>query len=139
MEHKATIVSQPDVKLVACRAAAFPAGIQDSWNQLESKLTTLRGRRFYGLTFWEVDHLVYYAALKPLDESEIILLGFPVMTLKGGEYARIKLMDWPEHADEIAPIFDKLMQEYKKDPEGPTVEYYRSQSELHLMIPRQRN
>jgi hypothetical protein len=44
-------------------------------------------------------------------------------------------MDWNNHADEIGPIFDELMGTYKKDPSGPTVEFYRSQSELHLMIP----
>ena len=56
------------------------------------------------------------------------------MKLKAGKYARVKFMDWNQHADEIDPIFDELMKEYKRDPNGPTVEFYRSQSELHLMI-----
>ena len=138
MEHKATVVQQPDVQLVVCRATEFPAGIRESWEQLESRLNSLRGRKFYGLTFFEDGHLVYYAGLQPLDENEIASLGFPVMTLKGGEYARVKLMDWNDHADEIGPIFDELMEQYPKDPDGPTVEFYRSQTELHLMIPLQK-
>jgi hypothetical protein len=52
---------------------------------------------------------------------------------------RTKLTDWNNHADEIGPIFDELMETYKKDPAGPTVEFYRSQSELHLMIPLAQN
>ncbi len=44
-------------------------------------------------------------------------------------------MDWNRHADEIPQIFEELMNEYKKDPQGATVEFYRSQTELHLMVP----
>jgi hypothetical protein len=47
-------------------------------------------------------HKVYYAGLQPLDEQEIRSLGFPTMTLKGGTYARVKLMDWNDHADRSA-------------------------------------
>jgi hypothetical protein len=133
------MVNQPDVELIVCRAAEFPAGIKDSWERLESKLASLKGRKFYGLTRFEEGHLVYYAGLQPVDEGESEALGFPTMTLKGGKYARVKLMDWNNHADEIGPIFDELMETYKKDPNGPTVEFYCSHTELHLMIPLAEN
>ena len=139
MERRATIVEQSDIELVVCRADEFPTGIKDSWERIESKLASLKGRKFYGLTFWQDDHLVYYAGLQPLDEVEIRDLGFPTMTLKGGKYARVKLMDWGNHVNEIGGIFDELMEEYQKDPGGPTVEFYRSQTELHLMIPLAQN
>lgn len=135
MEHKASIINQPDIELVVCRAKEFPAGIKDSWERLESKLASLKGRKFYGLTYFEEGQLVYYAGLQPMSHEEIQVLGFPTMMLKGGKYARVKLMDWNSHADEIGPIFDELMETYKKDPSGPTVEFYRSHTELHLMIP----
>jgi hypothetical protein len=135
MKHSITVVNQPDIELVVCRANEFPAGIKHSWERLESKLPSLKGRTFYGLTFFEDGHLVYYAGLQPVDTAEVAALGFPTMKLKGGKYARVKLMDWTQHADEIGSIFDELMEAYKKDPDGPTVEFYRSQSELHLMIP----
>lgn len=135
MKHNATIVIQADTKLIVCHATEFPAGIKDSWDRLESKLASLKGRKFYGLTYFKDGELIYYAGLEPLDENEVASLGFPTMMLKGGKYARVKLMDWNNHADEISDIFGELMEEYQKDPTGPTVEFYRSQSELHLMIP----
>ena len=135
MKHNVTIVDQPDIELVVCRAIGFPVGIRDAWTKLESKLASLKGRKFYGLTFMENSHLVYYAGLKPLNKGEAAALGFPILTLKGGKYARVKLMDWNNHADQIGEIFNQLMETYKKDPDGPTVEFYRSQSELQLMIP----
>jgi hypothetical protein len=135
MAHKVTIIEQPDIELIVCRASEFPAGIKDSWQRLESKLASLKGRRFYGLTFFEGGRLVYYAGLQPVNDEEVASLGFPTMRLKGGKYARVKLQDWNNHTDEIGPIFDGLMEEYEKDPGGPTVEFYRSHSELYLMIP----
>ncbi len=87
----------------------------------------------------EDGQLVYYAGLEHLDDGEISALGFPTMTLKGGKYARVKLMDWNNHTDQIGEIIDELMENYKKDPNGPSVEFYRSQSELHLMIPLSEN
>ena len=121
--------------MIVCRANEFPAGIKDSWERLESKLASLKGRKFYGLTYVEDGQLVYYAGLEPVDTKEIKALGLPTRTLKDGKYARVKLLDWNHHADEISGIFDELTAKYKKDPSGPTVEFYRSQHELHLMIP----
>jgi hypothetical protein len=135
MKQNVTLLNLPDIQLVVCRATVFPAGIKAAWDQLESKLPSLRGRKFYGLTFREDEHLVYYAGLEPLDENEISRLGFPTMILRGGKYARVKLLDWTKHADQISGIFDELMEQFKKDRAGPTIEFYRSQSELHLMIP----
>lgn len=135
MKQQVTIINLPDTQLVVCRAAEFPVGIKAAWDQLESKLPSLRGRKFYGLTFREDEGLVYYAGLEPLDAEEIARLGFPTKTLRGGKYARVKLLDWTKHADEIGEIFGELMDQFEKDPAGPTVEFYRSQSELHLMIP----
>ncbi|MGE5373611.1 MAG: hypothetical protein ACM3XO_01045 [Bacteroidota bacterium] len=111
MEHKITIISQPDVQLVVCRASEFPAGIKDAWDRLEAKLASLKGRKFYGLTFFEEGQLVYYAGLESKDEHEIASLGFPTIILKGGDYARVRLMDWTSHTDEISPIFGDLMEQ----------------------------
>ncbi len=135
MSHHVSVVDLPDMRLVISRAAVFPDDIKGAWQRLESKLDSLKGRKFYGLTYMEESGLAYYAALEPLDEAEVAALGYPTRVLKGGKYARVKLPDWEQHADEIGPILQELMQRYHKDPEGPSVEFYRSQAELLLMIP----
>ena len=135
MKQNITLLNLPDIQLVVCRATEFPAGIKAAWDKLESKLASLRGRKFYGLTFREDGQMIYYASLEPQDEDEIARLGFSTITLRGGKYGRVKLLDWTKHADEIGELFGELMEQFKKDPTGPTVEFYRSQSELHLMIP----
>lgn len=139
MPYKATIVELPDVNLVVSRADSFPEGIEAAWNTLESKLTSLKGRKFYGLTVCEGDGLAYFAGVEAADDEEVARLGLTTMAIKGGRYAKAKLTDWQNHKDEIGRTFDRLMQDYDMDPNGASVEFYRSQSELHLLIPLARH
>ncbi len=80
MKNKPTFINQPDIQLVVCRANEFPAGIKDAWRRLEGKLSSRRGRKFYGLTYFENGQLIYYAGLEPRDKVEIAALGFPTLT-----------------------------------------------------------
>ncbi|MBE0431254.1 MAG: GyrI-like domain-containing protein [Dehalococcoidia bacterium] len=135
MTCKATIVDLPDIQLMVSRAEEFPGGIKGAWDTLESRLASLKGRKFYGLTLCEGPQLAYFAGVVPVSDEEVSSLGLPTMIIKGGKYARAKLFDWSDHTDEIGKVFDELMREFRMDPNGHSVEYYRSQSELHLLIP----
>ncbi|MBC7257627.1 MAG: GyrI-like domain-containing protein [Chloroflexi bacterium] len=135
MNYRATVVTMPALLLAVCRAHTFPEGIKDAWNRLEAAKPSLKGRRFYGLTVCEGDKLAYYAAVEVTHDEEAAALGFPVLRVKGGPCARVKLRDWPKHVDEIGDIFADLMRRFTMAPDAPTVEYYRSQSELHLLLP----
>lgn len=135
MEYKATLVDMPDLLLAACRAESFPDGIKDAWERLEARMPSLKGRRFYGLTTCEGGGLMYYAAVQVASEEEAAALGFPMIHVKGGRCARVKVMDWPNRVEEIGAIFAELMRNYPMAPNAPTLEYYRSHSELHLLVP----
>lgn len=135
MAYKATIVDLPDLKLMVVRADEFPSGLQAAWDGLESRLSSLKGRKFYGVSRYEGSQMAYFAGVVPVSDQEVQALGLPTMTIKGGKYARAKLLDWHNHTSEIKQIFDKLTQEFPMDPDGWALEYYRSQSELHLLIP----
>jgi hypothetical protein len=135
MACKAATVDMPEVKLMVSRADEFPGGIKAAWDRLESKLPSLKGRRFYGLTVCEGSGLAYFAGVEIVSDQEAPSLGFPTMMIKGGRYARAKLLDWSDHTDKIGEIFGELMRDFPMDPNGPSVEFYRSQSELHLLIP----
>ncbi len=135
MPYKATIIDLPDIRLIVSRADEFPSGVQAAWDRLESKLSSLRGRKFYGVSRCEGSQLAYFAGVVPTGEGEVQALGLPTMTIKGGKYARAKLLDWTNHKDQIGQIFGELMRDFPMDPDGYALEYYRSQSELHLLIP----
>ena len=135
MPYKATIVDFPDLRLMVTRADEFPSGIKAAWGRLESKLSWLKGRKFYGASRYEGSQMAYFAGVVPASEEEVKALGLPTMMIKGGKYARAKLLDWPNNADKIGQIFSELMRDFPMDPNGWALEYYRSQSELHLLIP----
>lgn len=134
MDYPATIVDQPARQLAVVRAETFPDGIGAAWKDLESRLASLKGRRFYGVTELHQGSLVYYAGLEPKDGDEVVALGLPTMEVPGGRYARVKLMDWMEKSSEIPGIFGQLFRDHETHPLNIAVEYYRSNSEVHLMV-----
>lgn len=135
MAYTATIVDLPDLRLMVVRADEFPSGIKTAWDKLESRLPSLKGRKFYAVSRDEGSQVAYFAGVVPVSDEEITALGFPTMMIKGGKYARAKLLDWSNHTEKIGQIFGELMRDFPMDPDGWALEYYRSQSELHLLIP----
>ncbi len=136
MDLKVTTVQIPDLRLAVVRAERDrEPEIKAAWQNLESKLSSLKGRKFYGVCCEEKSGAVYYAGLEPIDVKEIESLGLPTLTVKGGKYARAKLSDWHNHTDQIGPILDDLRKTFPTDPTRPVLEHYRSHSELHLLAP----
>jgi predicted transcriptional regulator YdeE len=135
MPYKATIVDLPDLRLMAVRADEFPSGVKAAWDKLESNLPSLKGRKFYGASRYEGSQMVYFAGVEVVSDAEVTAFGLPTIMVKGGKYARIKLLDWPKHTDEIGQIFGELTQHFAMARNGWALEYYRSQSELHLLVP----
>jgi hypothetical protein len=135
MPYKATIVDLPDLRLMVVRADQFPGGIQATWDKLESRLPSRRGRKFYGVSRYEGLQMAYFAGVEPTNDEEVAALGLRTMVVKCGKYARVKLLDWPHNTDKIGQIFDELIRDFQVAPNGSSLEYYRSQSELHLLVP----
>jgi hypothetical protein len=120
-----------DIQVIYVSAEGGPAGAHAAFDRLESFLPSLRGRKFYG-TFHGGE---YRACVAQEDQDSPADWGLPTWTIPGGPYAREKLKNWPEHVSEIGTVFDQLAQEHPGDPDRPRVEYYRSQDELHLLLP----
>jgi len=82
----------PDLSLVVVRADHDrEREIKAAWRSLESRLTSLKGRKFYGVCCKEVSGTVYYAGVEPLNAEEIQMLGLNTLMVKGGKYVRAHL------------------------------------------------
>jgi hypothetical protein len=103
----------------------------DAFQRLEAKLTSLKGRRFYGAVVGEE----YRACVAIAHDDDVDALPHPAWTLPGGRYARSKIADWEEHRDQIGPALQTLRRRPDFDPTRPCIEYYRSRRELLLMAP----
>ena len=135
---KATIIFQPALRLITSRSRQFPEGNRAAFLDLESRLETLQGRKFYGLVWESKDSLDYFAGLVPAsseEESRFQAEGFEVTEIAPGPCARFKLRDWISKTDQIGSIMGALISEFGYDSSRPQLEFYRSQRELHLLLP----
>ena len=136
MTSKPTTIQMPDLHLVVVRAEHDrEPEIKTAWRTLESRLSSLKGRKFYGVCCNESSRTVYYAGLVPLDETEIEQLGLSTFEVKAARYVRVKLSDWHQHTDQIPAIFDDLERNFPTDSSRPVLEHYRSHTELYLLAP----
>lgn len=126
-----TRVTIGDIDVMCVVAHAGPAGGPAAFGALEAPLGSLRGRRFYG-TFFEGEYRAC-VAIEPGDDPAV--LGLETWRIPGGCYERRRLLDWSNHLDEIARAFDEMAEELDYDPSRPSIEVYRSATELVLLQP----
>lgn len=114
-----------------------PAGSGEAFNKLESKLSNIKGRKFYATFYYATGQ--YRACVELEEDDNPQQLGFETWAIPGGKYAQEKLKDWTEHADEIPDVFGKLSMENEGhiDSSRPSIEFYKSQKELILLLPIQ--
>jgi len=112
-----------------------PEGAGEAFNKLETGFPSLKGRKFYA-TFHYPDGP--YRACTAIEKGDNpAALGFSVGVVPGGQYARGKLENWTECPWEIPHVFTKLSEDYQErvDPSRPSIEFYKSQKELILLLP----
>ncbi len=127
---KSTIIQQSPLRLITVKAKSFPEGIPASWQELETK-RKIKGRKAYGLIY----NGEYFAGLVSDGELEERVAGLHVVEVTGGPCARIKLEDWQKNVAQIGPLFAQMAAEHEVDPTRPAMEFYRSFTELHLLLP----
>lgn len=132
---QATIIEQPALRLITAKAATFPGDTSDAFQVLESTLPSLKGRKMYGLVYGGPNGLEYYAGLVPESVEEERAFGLPIIEVPAGLCVRRKLENWTEHTDQIGVMFDEMIQEFGMDRSRPTIEFYRSVEEMHLLVP----
>ena len=124
-----------DIAVMFVQSPNGPAGSGEAFNILERRLPNLKGRKFYATFQYSTGE--YRACMAIQDDHQPKQLGFDVWTIPGGRYAQEKLTDWTQHADEIPTVFQRLSEEFKDriDSSRPSIEYYKSQKELLLLLP----
>jgi len=108
------------------------ADIRRAWDELEAAVA-LCGRRFYG-AFDAVAN--DYRACVQVREGDALVPGLESGTLPGGRYLRARLHgDPPGVYEQIAATFDELAQQAKPDASRPSLEFYRRNDEIDLLLP----
>ncbi len=112
-------------------------GPSAAFNLLESKLPTLKGRKFYGTFQPTADGEEYYACVARIDSDDPEKMQLETGVIPGGWYVRGKLMDWEKNLSKLPSLFEEMACTHDVDPTRPSLEFYRSQAEMRLFLPVQ--
>lgn len=109
-----------------------------AFDHLESKLSSLHGRKFFG--YYDPDTEEYRACVEitPEDPSPE-KIGLRKWIIPPGKYVYEKILQWSGKTNSIGPTIEKLIRENRGivDFSRPILEYYKSLNELRIMVPVQ--
>lgn len=129
-----TIVTAEDVLVMYVagqRGRPIAEQAPEAFKTLEAGLSSLRGRKFYGVVVGDE-----YRACVAIDpKADASSVPYPTWTIPGGRYVRRRIEHWEENLRLIGLSFEDLRRRPDFDPTRSCVEYYRSQKELLLMVP----
>ena len=132
-----TVVDADDFLCARVKADGGPAGAKEAFQQLEARLESLKGRKMYGIFY--PDQGDYFASVA-LDPAHRDGMGFETTTVPGGRYARRIFRNWAGNESSIKGFFDGLVRDaladgLTLDESRPSIEFYRSSTELIAMVP----
>ena len=121
------------VPVLFVKAEGGPAGARKAFEHLEWVLGSHRGRRFYGT----YDGLTreYRACVEETKGDDPAAMKLEKWTIPGGRFATRKMRHWQSKVKSIGSAFDEMASGRKCDPNRPSIEFYRSESELVLYLP----
>lgn len=130
-------VERTEVEVVRVRADMKGKGPAEAMRLLEAKLPTLKGRRFYGAFRVLEDGEEYFACVERIAGDSPAEMGLEPGKIPGGLYARRKLSDWEKviAGGKLEEHFQEMIRTQAFDRSRPQIEFYRSMSELHLLLP----
>ena len=134
-----TYIELEDIPVLRVRADMKAGGPAAAMNLLESKLPTLKGRKFYGVFRMLPDGEEYYACVVKIETDDPNRMKLETGVIPGGRYARRKIANWEKVIREgqlprISKEFTNA-HAHEADPGRFTLEFYRSQAELLLCVP----
>lgn len=98
-------VTIDNIEVMFVPAEDGPRGAREAFNKLESKLPTLKGRKFYG-TF---HHGEYRACVAITEEDNPDAMGLHRWVIPGGKYAKRKIKGWENEVHILGEIFNSMI------------------------------
>jgi DNA gyrase inhibitor GyrI len=133
-DFTALVVERDEAPVMFLRVRDQPEEIHRGWEQFESLLGSLKGRKFFGAVAGDGSDYLVCAQLREGDDPAALELESG--TLPGGTYLRARLRGEPPGVYErIAPKFDALERTAQRDTSRPCIEFYRRRDEIDLFMP----
>jgi hypothetical protein len=132
-----TFVQMPNIRVLRVLADWSAGGPAEAMAKLESKLPSIRGRKFYGLFRPTPTGEEYFACVARVDSDDPVGWELDTGEIPEGWYARRKIKDWANDIGQLAVQFTEMVRELgdNVDHGRPQIEFYRSQSEMFVLVP----
>lgn len=124
-----------DVSIMYVKSDGGSKGAHQAFDILESKLPTLKGRKFYGVVIGVPPRDEYWAGVKLMPVDRPKEWGFQTGVIPGGKYIQERIKDWNKDITIIAKTFQKLSKNLTVDSSRPSVEFYRSMRDMLVRMP----
>ena len=130
-------VERPTIQVLRILANMKGGGPSEAMQRLESKLPSIRGRKFFGAFRILPEGEEYFACVEKAASDNPSEMELEEGQIPGGLYIRRKVFEWSKViADGSLPSVSKdMIRHYDVDKTRPELEYYRSMTELHILIP----
>lgn len=130
-------VERPTIQVLRTLADMHRGGPAEAMQKLESRLSSIKGRRFYGAFRVLPEGEEYFACVERQSSDDPVAMELDAGEIPGGLYVRRKVFDWSRviAAGKLPSIFKDMIRQYDVDKTRPELEYYRSRTELHILIP----
>jgi hypothetical protein len=130
-------VERAEIQVLRVLADMKGGGPAEAMQTLESKLPSIKGRKFYGVFRILPDGEEYFACVEKISTDDPAGMGLDEGRIPGGLYVRRKVFDWSTiiAAGKLPSISKDMVRHYDVDKARPEIEFYRSMRELDLLIP----
>jgi hypothetical protein len=133
-DQQGALVERDEVAVMFKRVADGQAAISRGWADLEERVGSLHGRKFYGA--FDATSGEYRVCVQLRDGDDPAAVGLELGTLPGGRYARVRLRgEPPDVYGLIAPTFERLAKRVDCDHRRPSIEFYRRRDVIDLLLP----
>jgi hypothetical protein len=130
-----TYVEREDLPVLRVLADWNAGGPANAMARLESKLPSLKGRKFYGAFRVLPEGEEYFACVARVDTDDPEEMGLDTGVIPGGLFARRRLLDWSKDLSQLGRVFEEMIRETQFDSSRPEIEFYRSEAEVLLFVP----
>jgi DNA gyrase inhibitor GyrI len=133
-ENFVQLTTIPVLRVLADWSRGGPAA---AMAKLEAKLPSIKGRKFYGVFRSTPNGEEYFACVAKLDSDDPPRMDLETGEIPGGWYARRKVTDWSRDIGQLAVQFQDMIRVLGEnvDNRRPEIEFYRSQSEMFVLVP----
>jgi hypothetical protein len=129
-----TYYLEKDIAVLYVLVATFPAGINEAYAYLRSRLQDKEERTYIGILMMnEQQEIVYRAGTLTRSQTEAITTGLDTFVLMSGMYLAETVQQWRDDIRLIGQTFQKLV--HANELSGfPCIEWYNSSGDVTCMV-----